>query len=121
MVGEWPTSEHEHAHYLWNRRRLYSGRTIVAAMELPRVNAWWGESFLSTRFSSASLSLPAKLGIAGSIMRRYFAYETTSAIGPPRRSSISFPRLFIIGGIDTAMNRPSYGECYIRFTIQRVV
>jgi hypothetical protein len=55
------------------------------AMELPRVDAWWGRVILinSTQLSSASPSLPTRLGIAGSIMHRSFAYEITSAIGPP--------------------------------------
>ena len=30
MIGQRRTSEHEHAHHLWNRRRLHSSRTIVA-------------------------------------------------------------------------------------------
>ena len=74
-----------------------------------------GESFLSTRFNSASLFLPVRLGIAGSITRRSSACETTSAIGPLLRSFISFPRSFIIGGTGIGMNRHFYGECYIRY------
>src|SRR6266436_2699719 len=31
MIEEWRTSEHEHAHHFWDRRRLYPGRTIVAS------------------------------------------------------------------------------------------
>jgi len=77
MIGQRRTSEHEHAHHFWRRRRLHSGRTIVARDGIASRQCLVGEeSLLSTRFSSASPSLPARLGIAGSITRRSFACET---------------------------------------------
>jgi hypothetical protein len=122
MIGEWRTSEHEHAHHLWGRRRLYSGRTIVARDGIASRQCLVGEeSFSSTRFSSALRCLPVKHGIDGWITLRSFILEIISVTGPQRSSSISSPRLFIIGGIGTGMNQPFYGALYIRFTIQHGV
>jgi hypothetical protein len=90
------------------------------AMELPRVNAWWGRVILIN-----SIQLGITL-LAGQTWNRWldhasiFCLRDTSAIGRPPRLSISFRRSLIIGGIGTGMNQPFYGECCTKSTIQPV-
>jgi hypothetical protein len=97
---------------------ILAGR-LWPAMELPRVNAWWGKSH-SYQLDSARHHLPCRPDLESLARSRVglLLCETTSAIGRPPRLSISFRRSLVIGGIGTGMNQPFYGECCTKSTIQ---
>jgi len=82
-------------------RRLFLAERLWPAMELPRVNAWWGRIIL---INSIQLGITF---LAGQTWNRWLDHASIFCLTrllrhwPSAADIYSFPRLFIIGGIDT--------------------